>query len=285
MESSVPGVYGLVNRALVRLRIAVLGEALAAPAAGFLLVTAALLAAARATGRLDLPRGVIAATAALASLAALAKLARHFPSFEDAALHLDRSLAAGERFTTVVETADRDPALAEWAARGALERATGEGLRAALALRPPAALLPLLLAATVVAGLALLPAPPATAAGSARIGATAGLGAGTDGADRMQAPGAASSKEPARGESARAPDAASPPEPKQAPAASVAASPPVRKGDDAAGQGAGGGAMEASADGTPREVRESFRPLPVPLRAREAVRNYFGAPRTAEKPR
>jgi len=63
-----------VNRTLVRMRIAVLGEALAAPAAGFLLVTAALLAAARASGRFDLPRGVITAAAALASLVAVAKL-------------------------------------------------------------------------------------------------------------------------------------------------------------------------------------------------------------------
>jgi hypothetical protein len=165
MGSSRETVLALVASARRRLRAAALADALAGPAAGFLLVASAALAASRATGRADLPEGTLAAAGILAALVVLARLAHRYPGTGEAALHLDRALAAQERFTTVLETADRDPALAEWAARGALARARGEGLRAALALRPPPALLPLALAGTLAAGLALLPAPPAAASG------------------------------------------------------------------------------------------------------------------------
>jgi len=161
--SSPDAVLTLVARARGRLRAAAVLEGFAGPAAVLLLVAAAVLAVSRAAGRADLPAGFLAATAALAFLAGLARTARSYAGAEGAALHLDRALGAGERFVTVLETAGRDPALAAWAARGAMDRARDGAAERALALRPPAALLPLVLAAALTAGLALLPsAPPAS---------------------------------------------------------------------------------------------------------------------------
>jgi hypothetical protein len=293
----------------------------------FLLIAAAFLAVARWTGRGDLPRGALEAAGLLALLAVAARVARGVPGSTDAALHLDRALGTAERFTTVLETAESDPALAEWAARGALARAEGEGLARALAVRPPAALLPLLLAATLVAGLALLPGAPAaagpvpaaggasTAAGAAGSGA-AGPGAGTAapaaGAAAIPAPGAGTAAVPP-------PEDPVPQDPGSALRAleekartakngaalrdlaaarealdrgdRAAAAEEVRRAMEALGAGAaatasasvgtvpgaGGDGAAARGDGTPAPKEPAFRPLPVPIRAREAVRKYFGS--------
>ncbi|MCK6481493.1 MAG: hypothetical protein L6R43_15550, partial [Planctomycetes bacterium] len=167
MEGSSPSaVLGLVARARFRLRAAALLEGFAAPAAAFLLVLSATAAAARLGGRTDLPAGFLGGIGALAAAAGLARTLRGWAGTAGAALHLDRALDARERFSTVVETARSDPAIAAWAARGALDRAGDGAVEEALALRPPAALVPLLLAAVLAAGLALLP-PEAAGGGEA----------------------------------------------------------------------------------------------------------------------
>ena len=319
MGGEVDAVLGIVVRARRRLVLAAMAEAAAAPAAGFLLVAAAVLAAARATGRADLPVRLLGIAALFAALAASARLLRAFPGPGEAALHLDRALGAEERFVTVLETAEGDAALAAWAARGALARAAAGDLRRALALRPPAALLPLLLAATVASGLALLPAPPPAAAaggegGTVPVGTTgpAGAGAGV----RAGAPGAApagsalavpaaNARDPEddhamlRELEARAREVRSGEALRAAAAARAAldrgdrsgAEEAVRRALGALGVGpgaapAGGtGVPGASAGGSPAAgpgslasgTGESFRPLAVPLRAREAVKRYYGS--------
>jgi hypothetical protein len=312
--SSVEPVLALVLRARRRLTAACLAEAAAAPIAVLLLAAAALLAVSRWTGRADLPGGAFRAAALLAGLAVAARLLRGLPRTADAALHLDRTLGAGERFSTVLETASTDPALAEWAARGALARAGGDALGRALAFRPPAALLPLLLASVLAAGLALLPGAPA-AAGESPAGAVDGAPAAS-GSGGATAGGPASTGAPA----ARVPAVAVPADPREtvrlleeearaegndgalralasardalARGETAEAREHVRRaleamGRDGADPAAGGGVIVpgatgggVAAGGAPAAGAPSgeapFRPFPVPLRAREAVKAYFG---------
>jgi hypothetical protein len=316
VESSTEPALRLVLRARRKLTAAFLAEALAAPAAGLLLLAAGLLAVVRWTGRSDLPRGVLEAAALLAALVVAARFARGLPGAAEAALHLDRVLAAGERFTTVIETAATDPVLAEWAARGALARAEGPALGRAMAFRPPAALLPLLLSATLAAGLALLPgaAPAAGSPGAGDGPASVASGGATGPGPR--APGAAPPRTGGAAVPVPAPAAEDPREAvrlleEKARAAGndaalralAAAREALGRGDreaardalrrameslglDAAAAGGGpavpgaaGGGAAAGGDGGPPRREETFRPFPVPLRAREAVKAYFGGGR------
>ena len=301
MESSVDPVLRILVRARRRLTAAALADALAPPAAGFLLVSAAILAAARWTGREDLPGGLLAAAAILAMLAAAARVARGVPGFTDAAVHLDRVLGAEERFSTVLETAESDPAVAEWAARGALARAGERDLRSALAFRPPAALLPLLLAGTLVAGLGLLPAAPAAAAPvSGLTVAVPSTGSAGGTATTMAVPSfLAPVARTGAGEALRAIEAKARAAGNAAALREIdAARAALARGDEAGAEGAmnravsalgvapsagagpvvpgatGSGAA-ARGGGTPAAADPAFRPLPVPLRAREAVKRYF----------
>jgi hypothetical protein len=275
--SSIGPVLDLLVRARRRLTAAALADAFAGPLAGFLLVAAAILAVARWTGREDLPGGVLAAAAVLALLAAAARVARGVPGYADAAFHLDRALGAEERFSTVLETAESDPAVAEWAARGALARAGDGNLRKALAVAPPAALLPLLLAATLVAGLELLPAAKEGTAAVLPAGRT-GTAGGTVASSSPSAtvPGA----KPDPREVLRDLEAKARAEGNQAALAAIAEARAALDADSGSTvPGATGGGAAARGDGTPAPADPAFRPLPVPLRARESVRRYFGSGR------
>ena len=314
MASEPEAVLALVVRARRRLRLAAAAEALAGPAAGFLIVVAAVLAIARAAGRTDLPTGLLGAAAAIAALVAFARLKTLLPGTVDAALHLDRALGAEERFVTVLETGYASPAVAAWAARGALARTRDGALARALAMRPPRALVPVLLAATLAAGLALLPAgavADASSPGSSGGTVVAATGAAGSGAApstaAAPAPGRAAPATPAASAAPAAPvDPAAALETLRARAEAEGKSESLRllasarreleigDGDAArrlmgeaaallgvAGTGVpvpgatGGGVASAGPGASP--AGEAFRPLPVPLRAREAVRRYFGS--------
>jgi hypothetical protein len=310
----------MVLRARRRLTAAFLAEALAAPLAALLLLAAAALAISRWTGRPDLPTGVLRAAALLAGLAVAARVLRGLPGTAEAALHLDRTLGAGERFSTVLETATTDPALAEWAARGALAKAGGGALGRSLAVRPPAALLPLLLAAVLAAGLALLPGAPAAAGAAAAGGGAGGPAAGAGpGGTATAGPGVVGTAPPRAGGPAAALPLPSPADTREALRlleeraraagndaalrALASAREALDRGDAAAAREAalramealGGGGPSASGggvavpgatggglpsagppDGAAKGGEAPFRAFPVPLRAREAVRRYFG---------
>lgn len=191
-----------------RMARAAFAEAVTAPAACWLLAAAALVALSRALDGPPPPPRPLALAALVAAVVALARFVTLRPTVAAAALRLDRLMDGKGRWLALADR-DVDPAVAAWAARGALDGTSPDHLDAAVTHPAPRALPAVLLSGTLLAGLLLLapPVAPSVAAPPAGEGVETASG-GTGGGAGEGAPGAPSG--PTGPPTAPAPDPGNP---------------------------------------------------------------------------